>query len=70
MNTEYDDIINLPHHVSRIHKPMSQHDRAAQFAPFAALSGYSDQIDDARRRTLALADLPTDSPLYMECIAV
>ncbi len=41
----YDDIINLPHHVSKRHKAMSMENRAAQFAPFAALTGYSDAID-------------------------
>lgn len=35
---EYDDIINLPHHISKKHKQMSIEARAAQFAPFAALT--------------------------------
>lgn len=43
----YDDIIDLPHHVSMRHKPMTMLNRAAQFAPFAALTGYSDAISDA-----------------------
>ena len=38
----YSDIINLPHHTSSVHAPMSQQGRAAQFAPFAALSGYDE----------------------------
>lgn len=42
----YEDIINLPHHVSKKHKQMSIEDRAAQFAPFAALTGYNDTIKD------------------------
>lgn len=42
----YDDIINLPHHISKRHKQMSIESRAAQFAPFAALTGYSDAIDE------------------------
>ena len=41
----YDDIIELPHHVSKRHPQMSLHDRAAQFSAFAALSGYGDEID-------------------------
>ena len=41
---KYDDIINLPHHVSKKHKQMSIHDRAAQFAPFAALVGYDEEV--------------------------
>ncbi len=39
MNDSYNDIINLPHHVSKKHQQMSLYDRAAQFAPFAALTG-------------------------------
>ena len=42
--SRYDDIINLPHHVSPTRQRMSMHDRAAQFAPFAALTGYDDSI--------------------------
>lgn len=41
---QYDDIINLPHPVSKRHKPMPMRDRAAQFAPFAALTGYDEVI--------------------------
>lgn len=44
MNNKYDDIINLPHHVSTKHKPMSLESRSAQFAPFSALTGYEDEI--------------------------
>ena len=42
----YDDIINLPHHVSKRHPQMSMWNRAAQFAPFAALTGYEESIKD------------------------
>ena len=40
----YEDIINLPHHVSKVHPSMPIEKRAAQFAPFAALTGYEDAI--------------------------
>ena len=43
----YDDIINLPHHVSNRHPQMSIWNRAAQFAPFAALTGYEESIKEA-----------------------
>ena len=48
---KYDDIINLPHHVSQKHRRMSLLDRAAQFAPFAALSGYEEAVIETRRLT-------------------
>ena len=48
---KYDDIINLPHHVSMNHRRMSLLDRAAQFAPFAALSGYEEAVIETRRLT-------------------
>ena len=47
----YDDIINLPHHVSPTRQRMSIHDRAAQFAPFAALVGYDDAVAETARLT-------------------
>ena len=43
----YDDIIDLPRHVSARHRPMAMQDRAAQFSPFAALTGYGDAIAGA-----------------------
>lgn len=48
---EYEDIINLPHHVSKRHAPMPMLGRAAQFAPFAALTGYDDAIREEGRLT-------------------
>ncbi|MDD4113895.1 MAG: hypothetical protein PHC56_12830 [Herbinix sp.] len=47
----YDDIINLPHHVSKTHLPMAIPDRAAQFSPFAALAGYDGAIKETARLT-------------------
>ena len=49
--SRYDDIINLPHHVSPTRPRMSMHDRAAQFAPFAALVGYDDAVAETARLT-------------------
>ena len=45
----YDDIINLPHHVSGKHSQMSMWNRAAQFAPFAALTGYDNVITETAK---------------------
>lgn len=47
----YEDIINMPHHVSERHPQMSIEARAAQFAPFAALTGYSDAVKETARLT-------------------
>lgn len=47
----YEDIIHLPHHVSSSHPPMPVRDRAAQFAPFAALTGYEAAIRETARLT-------------------
>jgi hypothetical protein len=47
----YEDIINLPHHVSDRHPQMSLQDRAAQFAPFAALTGHDQAIRDMAEKT-------------------
>ena len=46
---KYDDIINLPHYVSKKHPQMSVHDRAAQFAPFAALTGHEEAIEETAK---------------------
>lgn len=51
MNGNYDDIINLPHHVSQKHPRMSMIDRAAQFSPFAALTGHGAAIEETARLT-------------------
>jgi hypothetical protein len=48
---KYDAIIDRPHHVSKVHPQMSMINRAAQFSPFAALTGYDDQIAEAARLT-------------------
>ena len=53
----YDDLLYLPHPVSRTRRPMSRQERAAQFSPFAALTGYDAVLREAGRRTDARADL-------------
>lgn len=55
--SRYDDIINLPHHVSTNLPRMSMHDRAAQFAPFAALVGYDDAVAETARLTESRPEL-------------
>ncbi len=47
----YDSIINLPHHVSKRRNKMSIENRSAQFAPFDALAGFSDEIKETIRKT-------------------
>ena len=51
MTGKYDAILHLPHHVSEKHPPMPMADRAAQFAPFAALTGYDAAIRENARLT-------------------
>lgn len=51
MSGPYDDIINLPHHVSTTHPQMSLANRAAQFSPFAALTGFEAAIAETGRLT-------------------
>ena len=51
MSGKYDDIISLPHFVSKNRKHMSNYDRAAQFAPFAALTGHAEAIRETARLT-------------------
>lgn len=54
---KYDDIIDLPHHVSPKRSRMSNYDRAAQFSPFAALTGYESVIQETARLTDAQIEL-------------
>lgn len=57
----YDDIIGLPHPVSASHPQMSRTDRAAQFSPFAALTGYEDAIAETGRLTREQLELNEDA---------
>ena len=63
---EYDDIIDLPHHVSPTRKPMSMHDRAAQFAPFSALTGYDAVIEETERVTEQQNELDDDRKAILD----
>ena len=58
---KYGDIINLDYYVSKKHPQMSIMNRAAQFAPFAALTGYSDEISEASRIVDNKLELDDDS---------
>lgn len=60
MKGPYDDIIHLPHHVSPTRPPMPMSDRAAQFSPFAALTGYHGAIEEAGRLTGEKRELEAD----------
>ena len=60
-NHQYDDIIDLPHHVSATRPRMSMIDRAAQFSPFAALTGYDAAIKETGRLTDRRIELTEDS---------
>ena len=51
MNSKYNEIMDLPHHVSNTRPQMAMSDRAAQFAPFAALTGYDDAVKETGRLT-------------------
>ena len=57
----YDDIINMPRHVSKTRKKMMSAERAAQFAPFAALTGYDGVIAEAHRLTKARKEMSEDA---------
>ncbi|MBO4895207.1 MAG: hypothetical protein J5484_00230 [Prevotella sp.] len=56
--SNYDDIIHLPHHVSKRHPQMSMWSRAAQFAPFAALTGYEESIKQSAEENEKLFTQP------------
>ena len=56
MSNKYDDIINLPHHISKKHPQMSLESRSAQFAPFSALVGYEEAINETSRLTFDKKD--------------
>lgn len=66
MTETYDDIILLPHHVSKRHPQMSLYNRAAQFAPFAALTGYEEAIIETARLTAPKVDMMEDNQQLLD----
>ena len=57
MNRDYSDILYHPHHVSEKHPHLSKESRAAQFSPYAALTGYDDLIEETARVTDSRVEL-------------
>lgn len=62
----YEDIIDLPHHVSKTRPQMSMLDRAAQFSPFAALTGYDAAIKETGRLTDEKQELDDDTKAALD----
>ena len=62
----YDDIIDLPHHVSTTHHRMSMLERAAQFQPFRALTGYEDAVRETARLTDDQVELTEDEKALLD----
>ena len=62
----YDDIIRLPHHVSSAHPQMPMIDRAAQFQPFRALTGYEDAVQETARLTDERVELTEDEKSLLD----
>ena len=61
----YDDMLDLPHHVSEKHAHMSLLNRAAQFSPFAALTGYDDAVSETARLTQERVELDEQEKLQI-----
>lgn len=67
---KYGQILDMPHHVSENHAQMSMRDRAAQFSPFAALTGYDRSIAEEGRLTESITVLDDDRKAYLDmCVA-
>ncbi|MBR2521139.1 MAG: hypothetical protein IKE62_03010 [Oscillospiraceae bacterium] len=64
----YDDIIDLPHHVSDKHPQMPLAERAAQFSPFAALTGYEDAIGETARQTETKRELSDEERQHISSV--
>ena len=63
---KYDDIIHLPHHVSNTRAHMPMLDRAAQFMPFRALTGYEDAVHETARHTDEKIELTEDEKTVLD----
>lgn len=61
MKDDYRELLHLPHHRSQTHAPMPRRDRAAQFAPFAALTGFDAQLRETERQTQSQAEPNEDA---------
>lgn len=66
MTWQYEDLVDLPHPVSRKHPPMAMADRAAQFAPFAALTGYDGVIRETARLVNQSVELTESRKLELD----
>ncbi len=62
----YNDIITRPHYVSAVRPHMSRRNRAAQFAPFAALTGYEDAVSETARLTSRKGELTEDETAHLD----
>ena len=62
----YEDIINLPHHVSKKHKQMSLEARSAQFAPFSALTGFDDIVEETERITSKKIEINDEQKMILD----
>ena len=63
--SKYDEIINIPHFDPKNHKRMSMTERAAQFSPFAALTGYTESVKETARLTKGKIELSEDMKLQL-----
>lgn len=66
MTGKYDDMLYLPHPISKKHPRMPMINRAAQFSPFAALTGYDTKIKDTERQTEARHELSDDQKVELD----
>ncbi|MBQ8431636.1 MAG: hypothetical protein IJX28_02020 [Clostridia bacterium] len=66
MNPSYEELLHLPHPTSPRHPRMPVENRAAQFAPFAALTGYDDAIDETARLTDQMLDLSEEAKQILD----